>query len=80
MADVDASPIPTIALDSVRAGIEVVQKGAARRVVIHVVGAARLLPAARVLARGAGLDAHPAWSADLDECDIVIAGDPVANG
>lgn len=78
MAHANASPIPSVALDSIRAAIELVQRHAARRVVIRFTGAERLLPAARALARSAGLDARPAWSPDLAECDIVIAEDPTA--
>jgi hypothetical protein len=79
MAQADASPIPSVALDSIRAAIEVVHRRVARRVVIHVIGAERLLPAVRALARNAGVEARPAWSADLLECDIVIAEHRVAD-
>ena len=79
MAHTEAAPTPALALDSIRAAIEVVQRHLARRVVIQVTGAERLLPAARALARSAGLDAHATWSADLVDCRIVIAEDPVAD-
>jgi hypothetical protein len=41
-------------------------------VVIRTDEANRLLPAARALARSAGIDAHPAWLPGREECDIVI--------
>jgi hypothetical protein len=62
------------ALASVRAAIDVVEGGAAERVIVHVRGGRQILPAARALARTAGVVVEPsAWPDDEDGgCDIVI--------
>ena len=68
------------ALLSIRGAIEVVHRGIASRVVIRADEANRLLPAARALARNAGVDAHAAWTSGRDECDIVIEVSPPTDG
>jgi hypothetical protein len=64
------------ALSSVRAAIDVVRSGAARRVSVHVITGERILPAARALARASGLDVQPIWWPDDDGCDLIISGQP----
>jgi hypothetical protein len=82
MGHVSAAAVTDIggALLSIRGAVEVVRGGIARRVVIRTDEANRLLPAARALARSAGIDAHPAWSPGREECDIVIEVPAPADG
>ena len=63
-------------LAPVRAAIEVITSGVARRVVIHAPAGTQLLPAARALADRAGLLARPSGSSDPDAIEIVIGPRP----
>jgi hypothetical protein len=60
------------ALNSIRAAIEVVQEGAADRVIVQVLTCEQILPAARALGRAAGVVVEPSWWPDDEGCDIVI--------
>ena len=59
-------------LPSIRAAIDVVQTGAARRVVIHLPQGRPLLPAVRSMARTAGVEATPLWTSDPRSCVVEI--------
>ena len=59
-------------LVSVRAAIEVVAGGGATRITVHAVDATQILPAARVIARAAGVRIEPAWSPDDAGVDLVV--------
>ena len=62
---------------SVRAAIEVVAGGRADRVLIYAAeDGVRLLPAARALARAAGVRADAVTTAGSASLDIVIRGSP----
>ena len=65
------------ALLSIRAAIDLVGSGAATRVTVHAAAAEQLLPAARALARAAGVWVEPPSSPDGAGSDIVLraAGD-----
>lgn len=59
------------AINPVRAAIEMVASGSARRVTLSAIGA-QLLPAARLLAEAAGVTLEPiCWSAGA-VCDLVV--------
>jgi len=66
-------------LDPVRAAIEIITSGVARRVVIHAAEGAQLLPGARVLAAEAGLRIRPTGSTGRDAFEISI-GPHAADG
>lgn len=73
MAD-DAARNPTHigeALNTVRAAIDVVQHGAARRVIVTGAVGAAILPAARALARAAGVRVEPLRRED-DSLEIEV--------
>jgi hypothetical protein len=59
-------------LNPVRAAISMVSAGLAKRVVIYAVGGEQILPAARLLARSAGVTLTPSWTANVPGCDLVI--------
>ena len=62
------------ALASIRAAIDVVEAGAAERVIVHVRGARQILPAARALGRSAGVvvDAGADFDDENGGSDIVV--------
>ena len=60
------------AINAVRAAIDVVQHGAAMRVIVSDSAGEALLPAARALGRAAGVRIVPWWRPGRDGCDIVI--------
>ena len=64
------------ALVSVRAAIDVVASGAARRVTVAAVGCEHVLPAARALSRAAGLTLEEQWRSDGGGCEIAISRQP----
>lgn len=55
-----------------RAAIDVVHSGVARRVVIHLPQGRPLLPAVRAMARTAGVEVTPLWTSDPRSCVIEI--------
>jgi hypothetical protein len=59
-------------LPSIRAAIDVVRTGVARRVVIYLPQGRSLLPAVRAMARAAGVEVTPRWSSDPSSCVIEI--------
>lgn len=75
MARQQAAELPHIgeALVSIRAAVDVVREGAATRVTVHAEAGEQILPAARALARAAGVVIEPIWRADGAGCDIVIS-------
>ena len=75
MAHPQAAELPHIgeALVSIRAAIDVVRDGTATRVTVHAEAGEQILPAARALARAAGVAIEPIWWADDTGCDIVIS-------
>ena len=68
MTEVDGGETPTIdsSLDPIRAAIEMVADGSARRVTVYTPAPARLLPAARALARAAGVAIESADGTDSE--------------
>ena len=64
------------ALLSVRAAIDLVASGAARRVTVAAVGCEHVLPAARALSRAAGLTLEEQWWPDDGGCEIAISREP----
>lgn len=75
MVQQEAAELPHIgeALVSIRAAIDVVTSGVATRVTIHANAGEQVLPAARALARAAGVSIEPIWRADDSGCDIVLS-------
>jgi len=71
----DEPPQIDSSLDPIRAAIQMVADGSARRVTVYSPAPARLLPAARMLARAAGVAIE---SADESEAgsDLVVAPAP----
>lgn len=63
------------ALNAVRAAIDVVQHGVARRVIVTDPEGEAILPAARALGRAAGVIVEPSWRDDDNGCDIVVRSD-----
>jgi hypothetical protein len=59
-------------LPSIRAAIDVVQSGVARRVVIHLPQGRPLLPAVRAMAHAEGVEVTPLWSSDPLSCIIEL--------
>lgn len=80
MVDEKAAKPPHIgeALASTRAAIEVVASGAATRVTVQAIDAEQILPAARALARAAGVSIEPIWWPDDAGVDLVITAGPQA--
>ena len=74
MADTHVDQVAHIgeALTSVRAAIDVVASGAARRVVVHAVTGEQVLSAARALAHASGVEVEPIWSMDESGVDLVV--------
>jgi hypothetical protein len=60
------------ALAPTRAAIDLVASGAARRVTVHALACEQILPAARALARAAGVIVEPIWWTEDEGCDIVV--------
>jgi len=61
-------------LDPIRAAIRVVADGAARCVTVHMRSAGRVMPAARQLARAAGVTVELVGSTDVG-LDVVVLPD-----
>jgi hypothetical protein len=68
------------AINPVRAAIEMVASGSARRVTLHSIVGAQLLPAARLLARAAGVTVEATWSPAGAVCDLVVTSSSGADG
>jgi hypothetical protein len=81
MVQQTAAELPHIgeALVSIRAAIDVVTSGAATRVTVHAIAGEQILPAARALARAAGVAIEPIWWPDDAGCDIVISAAAIAH-
>jgi hypothetical protein len=67
------------AINPVRAAIEMVASGAAKRVTLHSLAGMQVLPAARLLARAAGVTVQPIWSPAGAGCDLVVTRSPEAD-
>jgi hypothetical protein len=67
-------------INSVRAAIEMVAGGSANRITLHGIVGAPLLPAARLLARAAGVRVEPIWSTGGVVCDLVVMSSPEGDG
>ena len=80
MVQQQSSELPHIgeALVTARAAIEVVASGAATRVTVHAIDAEQILPAARAIARAAGVRIEPLWWPDDAGVDLVITDAAVA--
>lgn len=77
MTGVKGDDLPHIdsSLDPIRAAIEMVADGSASRVTVYTPTPARLLPAARMLARAAGVAVE--WADESDGgVDLVVAPSP----
>ena len=61
-------------LDPIRAAISIVADGSARRVIVHTRAAKQVMPAARQLARAAGVTVELVGSTD-DGLDVVVLPD-----
>ena len=68
------------AINPVRAAIEMVASGSAKRVTLHSLVGTQLLPAARLLARAAGVTVEPIWSTAGAGCDLIVTPSPKADG
>jgi hypothetical protein len=75
VAQVRSEALPRIdrALNPVRAAISLIADGQATRIVIYAADGDRMLPAARLLARAAGVSLEPAWNRDGTGCDLILA-------
>jgi len=67
------------AINPVRAAIEMVASGSANRITLHGIVGAPLLPAARMLARAAGVRVEPIWSTGV-VCDLVVMSSTEGGG
>jgi hypothetical protein len=74
MAD-DEPPHIDSALDPIRAAIRMVADGSAKRVTVYTPETSRLLPAARLLARAAGVAIESADETD-SEADLIVLPAP----
>jgi hypothetical protein len=63
-------------LISVRAAIDLVATGTARRVTVAATGCEHILPGARALSRAAGLTLEAHWWRDGRGCEIAISREP----
>jgi hypothetical protein len=68
------------AINPVRAAIEMVASGSANRITLHGIVGAPLLPAARMLARAAGVRVEPIWSTGGAVCDLVVMSSTEGGG
>jgi hypothetical protein len=75
----EAVPRIDQALNPVRAAISLIAGGWATRIVISAVDAEQMLPAARLLARAAGVDLEPIWIGDGPRCDLVLTANTTAH-
>ena len=75
MAQQQTAELPHIgeALASIRAAIDIVREGAATRVTVYAQAGDQILPAARALARTAGVAIEPISWSDGSGCDMVIS-------
>ena len=71
----DEPPHIDSALDPIRAAIRMVADGSAKRVTVYTPETPRLLPAARMLARAAGVAIESANETD-DDLDLVVLPAP----
>jgi hypothetical protein len=80
VAQVRSEALPRIdpALNPVRAAISMIAGGWATRIVIFAPDGEQMLPAARLLARAAGVSLEPLWNDDGRGCDLVLT--PGATG
>ena len=69
----DEPPHIDSSLDPIRAAIQMVADGTAERVTVYSPGTPRLLPAARMLARAAGVAIE---SVDETDADLVVVPAP----
>jgi hypothetical protein len=78
MTGLDGSETPSIdsSLDPIRAAIEMVAAGSACRVTVYTPAPARLLPAARALARAAGVAIESADGTDAEPELVVVRAAP----
>lgn len=74
-ADSDEPPHIDSLLDPIRAAIQMVADGSAERVTVYTAASAQLLPAARILARAAGVAIESVDETDADS-DLVVAPAP----
>jgi len=72
----DEPPHIDSALDPIRAAIRMVADGTAKRVTVYTPETPRLLPAARMLARAAGVAIESAGETDTDPDLAVIPDHP----
>jgi hypothetical protein len=64
-------------LNPVRAAISMVAAGLASRIVVYAIGGEQILPAARLLARSAGVTLTPSWTPNVPGCEMAITpGEP----
>ena len=68
----DEPPHIDTSLDPIRAAIRMVADGSARRITVYTPETSRLLPAARMLARAAGVAIESAEETDADPDLIVV--------
>ena len=68
----DEPPHIDSSLDPIRAAIQMVADGSAKRITVYTPDTARLLPAARMLARAAGVAIESAGVTE-SEPDLVVA-------
>jgi hypothetical protein len=71
----DEPPHIDSALDPIRAAIRMVADGSAKRVTVYTPETSRLLPAARMLARAAGVAIESADETD-DDTDLIVLPAP----
>jgi hypothetical protein len=72
----EAPPHIDSSLDPIRAAIRMVADGSAKRVTVYTPETPRLLPAARMLARAAGVAIESADEAETDPDVVVIPAHP----
>jgi hypothetical protein len=72
----DEPPHIDSSLDPIRAAIQMVADGSAKRVTVYTPETARLLPAARMLARAAGVAIESADGTDTDPDLVVVPASP----
>ena len=72
----DEPPHIDSSLDPIRAAIQMVADGSAKRVTVYTPETARLLPAARILARAAGVAIESAEETDSDPYLAMLVAPP----
>ena len=76
IADGGETPSIDSSLDPIRAAIEMVADGSAWRVTVYPPAPARLRPAARALARAAGVAIEPTYGTDAEHDLVVVPATP----